>query len=1011
MKYLYALAVVLLLSTQALTAQTDIPVKQGGRIYQLGLPPIYKGNAGASFGWLQRTGEDNSVESSLHVMFHAGIRRDLMNPVAGLLAINAEGYIGYSGDGQGISGVRGLLSVPILHIGLGADYNFNTKKTAGIARIEMPLFRGGLFGAGSQLRFDFIGSEEEMFLLGLDIPLWGKNNGKTRPKRTFVKLYEPDISRIELPVLDQKTKIDQLMAKAEKLAKEIALMVTPIDIYGGNNAEKHYHKELAKVKEVLSSDSSNASLRLEDKVAEYHQLIAESYASILGKEKDSAAEVAATARQILLDEIVLPYDAMLGMVKKKDALTQYEAAANAAFADWTLRSGKIDNSQYEQLAYVFQSQVHIIDAVHSYQKDRWDDSRMIWLPLQLALSNDETDTYDKVEKIIERATKKQFTEGNYNWYALNEEFKLALDYSIQDAKKYHVLWIHDFRGNNGQGKPDEIAFRQMLLYINTIADRVSEYDETGLIPNYYIFLDQNYFEVNKGRRFLRALKEPLDYKLDLPKGYEQWEADYQKAQNRLNRAIAESKLLQAELRQYGQDWLEDRIQVHINITNPSDHSFVNRGVVGFIPMPDNVVRDHRKIAFYDISEDDPRQGMCIFTGMGVGENYLGRNWEDRAYVMIGPAALEIKAAARQLLTLQGFEKDEIPHDFRARPLADNYYELAAQQLLTIEAYAGEGFGAMMQLHNSTGYSVKNINVAKAILYTLLPSGSVMFVPDSLWMNFLYGSMLAGSALRGCEVVIVAPTADTAPSAAGVTLTQIHELMSALIFFQQDMKSYMDAHEGVLKIGLYNPDHSVADLAAKFNQAKNTIRKELLDILPITSSSEAVIDSIQQYLDESKSPRQYLTEGGTEGKPKIHMKVNYFIDKDKLHDILQDPLFDDLLRTYVKYQIEQTGKIEDRESTDLGDEIFLRLGAINRKHFNNNYAFMTIGSANMDYRGMVLDGEVIAITTSTSTLVALIDMILLSGQCDWPQDQKQLDELMPPPSWLIRKVSNIIRLVL
>jgi len=35
------------------------------------------------------------------------------------------------------------------------------------------------------------------------------------------------------------------------------------------------------------------------------------------------------------------------------------------------------------------------------------------------------------------------------------------------------------------------------------------------------------------------------------------------------------------------------------------------------------MRDHRKIAFRDISEQNPFAGGAILTGMGVGQHYLG----------------------------------------------------------------------------------------------------------------------------------------------------------------------------------------------------------------------------------------------------------------------------------------------------------------------------------------------------------------------------------------------------
>ena len=99
---------------------------------------------------------------------------------------------------------------------------------------------------------------------------------------------------------------------------------------------------------------------------------------------------------------------------------------------------------------------------------------------------------------------------------INEEFQWEMARSVREAEDYHVLWIHDFRGKNGQGKPDAIAYAHTLNYLEALTERVQAYDETGKMPQYFILLDQHYFEINKGRLWLRLLHDPLDYELDLP---------------------------------------------------------------------------------------------------------------------------------------------------------------------------------------------------------------------------------------------------------------------------------------------------------------------------------------------------------------------------------------------------------------------------------------------------------------------------------------------------------------
>ena len=64
-------------------------------------------------------------------------------------------------------------------------------------------------------------------------------------------------------------------------------------------------------------------------------------------------------------------------------------------------------------------------------------------------------------------------------------------------------------------------------------------------------------------------------------------------------------------------------QVHVNITNPADISYWSRGILPILGTPDLIARDHRKISFYDISEEDPYRGVMMIGGMGIGEHYSG----------------------------------------------------------------------------------------------------------------------------------------------------------------------------------------------------------------------------------------------------------------------------------------------------------------------------------------------------------------------------------------------------
>ena len=110
---------------------------------------------------------------------------------------------------------------------------------------------------------------------------------------------------------------------------------------------------------------------------------------------------------------------------------------------------------------------------------------------------------------------------------------------------------------------------------------------------------------------------------ELPSEYEEWTIRLRTAQDRLRLAVDSSTLLAIEKSQYGEKWLKNRIRVHVNITNPADPSFHSFHIMGAFPVTDNNMRDHRKLAFFDITEADPYRGMALFTGMGIGEHGVG----------------------------------------------------------------------------------------------------------------------------------------------------------------------------------------------------------------------------------------------------------------------------------------------------------------------------------------------------------------------------------------------------
>src|SRR2546422_10951948 len=89
-----------------------------------------------------------------------------------------------------------------------------------------------------------------------------------------------------------------------------------------------------------------------------------------------------------------------------------------------------------------------------FRSRTWHDSRLLWLPLQLALRAEDYVTQEKIDRLVEPAVGRSLPNGHRVWYIDNAQFQSEVIKSIRDARDYHVLWIPDFRGRNQLGQPE-----------------------------------------------------------------------------------------------------------------------------------------------------------------------------------------------------------------------------------------------------------------------------------------------------------------------------------------------------------------------------------------------------------------------------------------------------------------------------------------------------------------------------------------------------------------------------
>jgi hypothetical protein len=1036
---LWVLGLALLLFGVALAApavaEDGVPPDEGGLVQSMGQPPRFMPYAGLGVGAYRPADDDTDVTGRLTL----GLFKNLLGPVVSI-GLAGEGYVGARGasiDG----GIRGLVSLRPLRFGVGIDYNIPDNSPDLLLSFLHPLRRGGPFGLGGRLRVDYLPTRDHGFQVGFVVPLGQSWMGRTRPETDHVSIFVPKHSAVRSPVANPD--LIETLAHVRDAADWINRFTTPFFDPAGGSREESVQRFVERVKRFKQHIAERSALYPEGRsypaeIRVYHEELDRAFSIAAsggaagqgaGESTPLGREISARAREILLEEVVLPYNRLLGRIKKPDSTLGYAARARDAFDLWLNREPRIAAGARPTLRHVLQAVLDEIEENREGSARYWETSELVWIPLHLALRPEQLETQAQLDRLVERAVGETFSGGNEHYYVINEQFQWELLRHIRSAEDYHVLWIHDFRGVGNDKQADEIGFAMVLRgYLETLIRRVRAYDTTGKLPTYLIFLDQNFYEPNRGRIWMSFLEDPLHAKVNLPGGDDarEKEAAIAKAQQELRAAVAESTLLQQRARTYGDDWLRNRIRVHVNITNPVDWSYWSQRVLPLLGLPDVVMRDHRKISFYDVTESDPGKGEAIFTGMGVGDHYAGPTWEDRAILVSGPSLVGLKGAAREMLLQQGFGEEEIPHPLLPQPKPNDYGERIARR----EA-EGHRFRAM-QIHNQTGYGPKPINVAKAILYDAMPDDSLMIVPDSLWNSPFWAGMLVGNALRGGQVFVISPALENAPSAGFPQMSRAQEIFAQMILIQQMLQDELASMDGGLHTGIYAVDLDVGDLAGRTalyydNLLTGPLAPTWFGVTPEADParwSELVAGNrrnkahVLGKLAELGFEPGYVVEDVELRRPKLHLKAQVFLSRAALNLFAQVDWTKIVEETMVQRARQVGGEeyVDIRETwkttSRLWQEESRKLRAQARpEDVENAIGYLTVGSHNMDYRGMMMDGEVLYVTAGGGLIPGLRDLTVIAAISTWVDDLEELEKLIPAYSEWQRRVGRYIKYAL
>jgi len=994
---------VLLAIPTCLQGQDTLPPSQGGRIRSLGLPAVRKPYFGLSLGL------NNFRQGDLTAHARLGTYRDITLPTTGLLGVAAEGYLGAEGGASGLDGgARALLVSNLLRIGTGLDYNVHHSRLGFLLTVDFPMRRGGVLGRGSKLRLDVVAARDIAGQLTVQFPIRQPNSGTTRPARDFVSLdagrFTPLPFRVDDPALDSAT------AELRERALWVGRLTTPSLGRLSGDAERAVDDVTRSLRERLDGRT------VEDEIREYHAVLQRTFALAAG---DSLAGAVTTcwARGFLLYDVLFPYNRLLGQKKESDTIGEYAAHARGVFVRWLVTESNLPIERHPAVIDAFQRVLEIVEAVRADGRQRWGDSRFGWLPLQLALRPEDYDEQTELDSLISQAVGQRIMHGNRVRYVHNQRFQQELRTSIALARDYHVLWIHDFAGLNEHGEPDRLSLYTVAqAYLAALRDAALRYDSTGQVPAFMLFIDQHYFEKNRSRQLLAFLSDPLGRSLDLPAPFDSLAGVVLAAQRDLSAAVDASRLLTAERAQYGESWLRALMKVHVSVTNPADPSFRSRWVLPLIGLPDDAMRDHRKLVVWDVTEADPYRGWAMYAGAGVGEHYVGPSWEDRAVVLQGPAALSVRQDIRALLESQGISGNEVPHVLREQPLPRHYAERIRQYIDSMDQWGGVATRAV-QLHNGTGYAWKNIDIAKATLFSLTSPGAVIKVPDSLWLSEFLASLLAGAALRGTRVVLIAPSRASAPSAGAPQLAVLHAVLSRVLAMRYALSQPIEQAGGAYRLALYDSDTPVDDIGARIailrgHLADTPFLRELYGLHP---STIAVL-AHPPVCNADSMPEPPPVTPANVVRPKLHFKGFLYVSQEPWKRLIGGAPLAVGLTAYLEQRASQIcgGGIVDEEQ--MAEAMMLAgAQAINPvldsvpPEMRDHWAFyLMVGSANEDNRSLLMDGEAAVLVSRWTSLLAMPDFLLLAGISTWIDEQAELDRLLPPPGGPKRWLGRMIR---
>jgi len=919
----------------------------------------------------------------------AGIRHPILNPVNGLLDVSAEA-LGEVANTASAVGLRLRAEARGIGLAVGADWRSGRNSVDPLLTYQTAVRRGGLLGHGSLLRVDWLPRGHTVGI-GVQFPLMQPLAGRTRPLRTIAPLPATANARGRA-------------AAATPLTDTLARAAQAISIYSSlYTADDESALEAAA--RLPSERSFAATTRT------YFAALSRIFA-VATRDSARGDWLARVARAIVLDDFILPYDALFGQVKPDDATSRLLARARAHFARSLADSSGITPPVQDAVLAAMDQWLAVLHDLARRALHAWGDSRLVWISPALALTPEQYDEQSELDTLIGRAVGHPFTDHNALTYLRTADLSVEIARSILAAKIYHVLWTHDFAVRRPTGELDRVGYTMVAdAYLPALTAAVQQYDSVGILPQYFLFLDAFYYHGRDERLWMSVLENPLDAEVSLDRDEAREEQHLLARLAALRRAVAQSKRLQREAAANGGPaWLERVVKVHVSVTYPSDFSFRSRHFIPPIPFtPDNIARDHRKLVFYDLTEKNPYAGELLAMGIGIGEHYASATWDDRGVRLRGPAALEARAAVRRDLLRQGMSPDQMPEVLRETQgvaRADTNRRNVARAL---------------QVHNEPGFGAKQTSVVRAMLYTLAPPGSVIIIPDPLWLSARWASMLAGAAARGSTVMIIAPSQANSPNTQPPVYALERDVLQHLVAIRHRLRAEPNEGHGELHVGLFTAIAPLTDVSGRLAEIRSGLARApwIRDVIPFDSATLSVLTRAVAATGPADAAATSIAHDIEHRAPQLHQKTHLIARPGALAALARQPGWDEVLARTIRDQARATADLAETLGAPPAavDTVAVRVAEQRLQGYQRSLTeaerrslsfYFMVGSQNHDPRGLMLDGEADVLVSGFDASAGLVDLFFLMARTTWIDDDAAIDRLVPAPSRFMAWLARLLR---